>query len=123
MIRRIYASSDIASRRLRAELTFIYGKVTGNLRRNVYAFACRPRGSSAKGFFLSPLLPLFFFLFFSVFASVFPISIGGCWFVGLDVRNTFVKCGEIVVQIIRDALGASSHQCSLVQTLGKFRSN
>ena len=63
MIRRVDASSDIASSRLRAELTYIYGKVTRNLRRIVFAFDCRPRGSGANGFFLSPLLTLLFSFF------------------------------------------------------------
>ena len=45
MIRRVYASSDIASRRLRAELAFCYGKVTGKLRRKIFTFDCCSRGS------------------------------------------------------------------------------
>ena len=45
MIRRVYASSDIASRRLRAELAFSYGKVMGKLRRKVFTFDCCSRGS------------------------------------------------------------------------------
>ena len=65
MIRHVYASSGIASSRLCVELNFIYGKVTANLRRNVFAFDCRPRGSSAKGFFLSPLFSLHFFPFWA----------------------------------------------------------
>ena len=60
MIRRVYASSDIASRRLRAELAFSYGNVTGNLRRKVLTSNCRPRGScatdSGKPFFPCPLV-------------------------------------------------------------------
>ena len=45
MIRRMHASSDTASRRLRAELAFSYGKVTGKLRRKLFTFDCCSRGS------------------------------------------------------------------------------
>ena len=65
MIRHVYASSGIALSRLCVELNFIYGKVTANLRRNIFSFDCRPRGSSAKGFFLSPLFSLHFFPFWA----------------------------------------------------------